>query len=163
MKNSPSLHLRCASVHVFPANLWWETTRYNESMRDHNHRICCYLNCSVSYLKNAHRCHVIYLKRAMMMMSMMLCTTRGWVLVLDGSRCGRHGMIALKATFSFSLLFSTDSEMSFLTMIMTVTCCVQLNKKKREADSSVGGKVIDFLLFLLAWLLLLAIYLQSTT
>jgi hypothetical protein len=116
-RHSPSLHLKCASAHAFPANLEWETTRYNESMRDHNHRICCYLNCSVSYSKNAHR----YRGRYLMRMSMMLYTTRGSVLVVDDCvRCDRRGMKASKATLcqeNFLLLLLSRLLSSLLTTV----------------------------------------------
>lgn len=102
-KYSPSLHSRCASARASPANLEWETTRYNESMRDRSHRICCYLNCSVSCWKNAHRYHAKYLMRAMMMMPMMRCRKRGLVLVADDLRCDRRGMIALKVTLRWKV------------------------------------------------------------
>lgn len=86
--------------------------RYNESMRDHNHRTCCYLNCSVSYLKNAHRYHVKYLK-ATLTMSMTLCRTKDSVLVVGDLKCDRRGMKAWKATSPFfSYSFSQSAVLS---------------------------------------------------
>lgn len=133
-KHSPSLHLRCASARAFPANLGWGKTRYNESMRDHNHRICCYLNCSVSYLKNAHRYHEKYLMRAMTMTPMMLCRTRGSVWAVDDSRCVRRGMIALKVTFWRERIKSFASSTVWLSeRAMTMMCSVRrkIAKQKR--------------------------------
>lgn len=159
--HSPSLHWRCALARASPANLEWGTMRCNESMRDHNHRICCCLNCSVSYWKNAHRCHVRYLMPAMTMMSMTLCTTRGWVLVPDDcSRCDRRGMKALKATLSPFLyrLLLLRLVAFFSPMIMTMTC---LDDEEEEWKSnSSGGRKSIFLLFRFVWLLLVVLYLQ---
>lgn len=163
---SPSLHLKCASARAFPANLEWETTRYNESMRDHNHRTCCYSNCSVSYSKNAHRCRERYLKRVMPMMSVRLCTTRGLVSVVGGSRCVRRGTKASTATScqiasssSFSLLHRL---LSFLTMIMTMTCSVGGKRSQLECRRKNYRFSPLFSRLLLARLLLL-VYLQPTT
>lgn len=120
--------------------------RYNESMRDHNHRICCYLNCSVSYLKNAHRYHEKYLMRAMTMMSMMLYKTKDSVLVVDDSRCDRHGMITLKATlcwkkFSFFFLFFSLLQSAVLFNNDNDDDVFRWTKR---TDSSVGGKKYRF-------------------
>ena len=112
-ENSPSLHLKCASSRASPASLGWGTMRYNESMRGQNHWICCCLSCSVSYLKNAHRCRETYLTRAMMMMWVKRCRTRGLVLVLDDSRCVHRGMIALKVTLRRFFTFLPPSDFLF--------------------------------------------------
>lgn len=144
-EHSPWLHWRCASARASPANLEWGTTRCNESMRDHNRRTCCRSNYSASCWKNAHRCRARYLKRAMTMMPMMRCTTTDSVLVADGSRCARRGMIALKVTLCrWRFFFSPvclHGPMSSRQMVMMLTC---VGGRRRNANSSGGGKAIDF-------------------
>lgn len=118
-------------------------------MRDHNHRICCYLNCSVSCWKNAHRCRARYLKRATTKRPGKRCTATDSVLVADGSRCDRRGMIALKVTLcrwrrmKKKLLFAASQSDVLSTNGNDADVC---RRWRRNANSSGGGKIIDFLL-----------------
>ena len=91
-------------------------TRYNESMRDHNHYTCCYLNCLESYLKNAHhRCRVIYLMPVKMTMLKKLCMTIGWESTVDELCVHRDGMIV---TLMVTSLFTDVNVLSALMIIM---------------------------------------------
>lgn len=129
-------------------------TRYNESMRDHNHYTCCYLNYLVSYLKNAHlHCRVIYLMPVKMTTLTKLCMTIGWESTVDELNFRRDGMIVTLMVTSLFFLWRQCPLTMMIIMMTYVKYC---------ALSSVGSERKKNYRFSCCLLLLLLLFVHNS-